>query len=29
LKAKFSEQTQIWHVYETDTYWPMMVIESL
>ena len=28
LKAKFHEQTQIWHCYETDTYWPVMVIES-
>lgn len=28
-KAKFHEQTQIWHVYETDNYWPVMVIESV
>jgi hypothetical protein len=28
LKAKFSEQTQVWHVYETDTYWPVLVIEG-
>lgn len=28
LKAKFHEQTQIWHIYDTDTYWPVMVIES-
>lgn len=28
LKAKFHEQTQIWHCYETDTYWPVMVIRA-
>jgi hypothetical protein len=22
LKAKFHEQSQLWHVYHTDTYWP-------
>jgi hypothetical protein len=26
LKAKFLEQTQVWHFYESDTYWPVMVI---
>ena len=29
LKAKFHEQSQLWHVYHTDTYWPVMVIESV
>ena len=28
LKAKFHEETQIWHDYETDTYWPVMVIDA-
>jgi hypothetical protein len=28
LKAKFHEHTQVWHCYETDTYWPVLVIES-
>jgi hypothetical protein len=29
LKAKFHEQTQVWHCYESDTYWPVMVIEAV
>jgi hypothetical protein len=29
LKAKFHEQTQVWHCYESDTYWPVLVIQSL
>ena len=26
--AKFMDPTQLWLCYETDTYWPVMVIES-
>jgi len=28
LKAKFHEQSQVWHAYETDNYWSVLVIES-
>jgi hypothetical protein len=26
LFAKFVEESQLWHCYPTDTYWPIMVI---
>jgi hypothetical protein len=26
LFAKFMEESQLWHCYPTDTYWPVMVI---
>ena len=29
LKAKFHEQSQLWQVLPHDTYWPVMVIESV
>jgi hypothetical protein len=28
LKGKFHEQTQVWHCYESDTYWPVLMIEA-
>jgi hypothetical protein len=28
LTAKFMEQAQLWLCYETETYWPVLVIES-
>jgi len=28
LTAKFMDPTQLWLCYETETYWPVMVIES-
>jgi hypothetical protein len=27
LFAKFMEESQLWHCYVTDTYWPVMVIK--
>ena len=29
LKAKFHEQSQVWHCYESATYWPVMMIRSV
>ena len=29
LAAKFMDPTQLWLCYETETYWPVMVIESI
>jgi hypothetical protein len=29
IKAKFHDETQVWHCYESDTYWAVMVIESI
>lgn len=28
LFAKFVEETQLWHCFPTDTYWPTLIIES-
>jgi hypothetical protein len=28
LKAKFIDQVQVWSCYETETYWPILVIEA-
>ena len=28
LFAKFLEETQMWHVFPIETYWPVMVIKS-
>jgi hypothetical protein len=28
LFAKFIEETQMWHVFPVETYWPVMVIEA-
>lgn len=29
LKAKFHERTQVWQVFESATYWPVMVLRCL
>jgi hypothetical protein len=26
--AKFAEETQLWHCFPTETYWPVLVIQS-
>ena len=28
LRAKFYDHTQVWHCYETEAYWPVLIIES-
>lgn len=27
LLAKFIEETQLWHAFESETYWPVLIIE--
>jgi hypothetical protein len=26
--AKFAEETQLWHCFPTETYWPVLIIEA-
>jgi hypothetical protein len=28
LLGKFAEETQLWHCFPTETYWPVVVLES-